>query len=162
MRFPSFRRTLLRALPLLAVACASGGPPRQDTGLTLLRCRPVNAAFAEASVDSAGDEITVRGHTFHLRPGSVRQITGFRVKDRPDGYAGVDIEPHDTRFQVPARLTLSYAHCDATGFSNLRIVEVEPGDTVIVDSMLDSRWDQRRRTVQVNLRHLSGYLIAGT
>jgi hypothetical protein len=162
MRLPSFRRTLLRVSPLLVVACASGGSPQPDTGLKLLRCRPVNAAFAEASVDSAGDSITVRGHTFHLRPGSVRHINGFRVKDRPDGYAGVDIEPHDAEFHIPAQLTVSYAHCDATGLRNLRIVEVEPGDTVIVDSMLDSRWDKRNQTVRVDLRHLSGYLIAGT
>jgi hypothetical protein len=162
MRFPSFRRTLLRALPLLAVACASGGSPQPDTGLTLLRCRTVNAAFARASVDSAGDSITVRGHTFYLRPGSVTTIDSFRVRDRPDGYAGVDIEPHGARFRVPARLVLSYAHCDDTVLSDLRIVEVEPGDTVIVDSMLNSSWDRRRKKVTVDLPHLSGYLIAGT
>ncbi len=162
MRFPSFRRTLLRASPLLVVACASGGSPQPDTGLTLLRCRPVNAAFAEAVVDSAGDEIIVHGHKFHLRPGSVTTIDSFRVRDRPDGYAGVDIEPHGARFRVPAQLVLSYAHCDARAFTNLTIVEVEPGDTVIVDSMLGSSWQRGKQTVTVDLPHLSGYLIAGT
>jgi hypothetical protein len=167
MRIASFHRILLRATPLLLVACASHGPspqPQPRTGLTLLQCPRTHPAAAEAAVDEKGDRITVRGHTFELRPGSVRRITPFRVRDRPDGYAGVEIEPDRTQFDVPARLTLSYAQCaaEAAGFSNLEIVQVQTGGTVIVDSTLNSEWNRNDMTVSVDIGHLSGYLIAGT
>lgn len=166
MRTPSFRHALLRVSPVLLMACTSYGPaPRQDgDAFRLLRCPPVRPAAAEATVDSAGDEITVRGHTFHLRPGSVTQITGFRVTDRADGYVGVEIEPDSTEFAVPAVLTLSYARCGnaAAGFRNLQVVEVGKGDTVIVDSTLDGVWNRRGATITVHIEHLSGYLIGGT
>ncbi|WP_420126074.1 hypothetical protein [Longimicrobium sp.] len=163
MRLPSYRRTLLRAVPLLVVACASGAPSPQPGALVLMPCRPANPAAAEASVDASGDRITVRGHTFDLRPGSVRRITRFRVEDRANGYAGVDIRPHGTRFDAPARLTLSYARCkaEAAGFRNLRIVEVRTGRTEIVGEPLRSGVDSINMTVTAEIPHLSGYLIGG-
>jgi hypothetical protein len=170
MRIASFRRALLRATPLLLVACASHAPsppPPPGTGLTLLKCRTAHPAAAEASVGSDGDEIRVRGHTFHLPPGAVRQVTGFRVADRTDGYAGVEITPHGTQFDAPARLTLSYARCgtEVAGYRRLQIVQVEVDSlqrTVIVDSTLQSQWNPRDSTVTAHIRHLSGYLISGT
>lgn len=168
IRSVSFRRTLLRASPLLLVACGGHGAsphPEPGTRLTLLRCPTGNPAAAEATVDAAGDQISVRGHSFQLRSGSVRQMTGFRVDDRADGYAGVDIQPHGTKFadNAPARLTLSYARCraEAERFTNLEIVEVSPGGTVIVDSMLNSEWNRDEMTVTADIRHLSGYLVGG-
>jgi hypothetical protein len=169
MRIVSFRRTLLRATPLLLVACASHAPsppPPPGSGLTLLQCRTANRAAAEASVGSEGDEIRVRGHTFHLPPGAVRQVLGFRVEDRVDGYAGVEITPHGTEFDAPARLTLSYARCgsEVARYRRLQIVEVKFDSLqrpVIVDSTLQSHWNQRDSTVTVHIRHLSGYLIGG-
>jgi hypothetical protein len=166
MRIASLRRVLLRATPLLLVACASGAPsPPPGSRLTLLQCPTANHAAAEASVGSDGDEIRVRGHTFHLRPGSVEQVTSFRVRDRVDGYAGVEIHPHGTRFSAPARLTLSYARCgsEVAGYSRLTIVEVDSLDgTTIRDDKLQSNWNRRDSTVTVHIQHLSGYLIAGT
>jgi hypothetical protein len=167
MRIPSFRRTLLRASPLLVVACASHAPsPPPGQGLTLLQCRTAHPAAAEASVGNDGDQIRVRGHTFHLPPGAVRQVTGFRVEDRVDGYAGVEITPHGTQFDAPARLTLSYARCGAqvAGYRRLQVVQVEVDSLqrpVIVDSTLQSQWNPRDSTVTVHIRHLSGYLIGG-
>ena len=167
MRTLSFRRILLRAAPLLLVACGGHGrvsPPGPGNGLTLLQCTRTNPASAKALVDVSGDEITVRRHRFHLRPNSVTRVDTFTVTDRPDGYAGVDIEPHGTRFDAPAKLTLSYAHCgnQAAGFRSLEIVEVEPGGTVIVDSTLNSEWNPEEMTVTTEIKHLSGYLISGT
>lgn len=163
MRIASFCRTLLRATPLLLVACASGG--RSPGGRILLQCPGANPAAAEASVDHAGDEIAVRGHRFRLHQGSVAGTTRFRVEERVDGYAGVDIQPHGTRFarDAPARLTLSYARCpaEAAGFRTLQIVEVRPGGTEIIEE-LGGRWDRRAMTVTVEIEHLSGYLISGT
>ena len=163
MRIASFRPMLLRATPLLLVACASGG--HSSGGRILLQCPGANPAAAEASVDQAGDEIAVRGHRFRLHPGSVPGTTHFRVEERVDGYAGVDIQPHGTRFanDAPARLTLSYARCrgEAAGFRTLQIVEVRPGGTEIVKE-LGGDWNRRDMTVSVEIEHLSGYLIAGT
>ena len=166
MRTPSFRRALLRVSPVLLVACTSYGPaPRRDGDVfRLLRCPPVRAAAAEATVDSAGDSITVRGHTFTLKPGSVTEVMGFRVTDRADGYVGVEIEPDSTEFAVPAVLTLSYARCGdaAAGFRHLKVVEVGKGDTVIVDSTLIGEWHRKDSKIKVQIKHLSGYLIGGT
>lgn len=166
MRIASFRRTLLRASPLLVVACASHAPsPPPGSRLTLLQCPTAHPAAAEASVGSDGDEIKVRGHTFHLRPGSVERVTGFRVRDRVDGYAGVEIHPHGTRFSTPARLTLSYARCgsEVAGYRRLTIVEVDSLDgTTILNDKLQGEWNRRDSTVTVFIQHLSGYLIAGT
>ena len=161
MRIASILRTLFRATPLVLVACASGGHSRG--GRILLPCPRANPAAAEASVDQAGDEIAVRGHRFRLQQGSVRGTTHFRVQDRVDGYAGVDITPHATQFEARARLTLSYARCrsEAAGFRTLQIVEVTPGGTDIIRE-LGGDWDRRDMTVTVELDHLSGYLISGT
>lgn len=166
MRIPSFRRTLLRASPLALVACASHGPsPEPGSGLTLLQCQTAHPAAAEASVGSEGDEIRVRGHIFHLPRGAVSRVTNFRVEDRIDGYAGVEIKPHGTRFDAPVQLTLSYARCgsEVAGYRRLQIVEVDTLEgTVILDSSLESHWNPRDSTVTVHIRHLSGYLISGT
>jgi hypothetical protein len=161
MRTPSYRRIILRASPLLVVACASGGSSPPPPGFELLRCQAANAAAAEATVDAAGDVLTVRGHTFRLPPGAVRRGTRFRVQDRATGHAGVDIRPHGTVFETPAQLTISYARCDvgAGQSRNLQIVEVRPGGTAVVGDPLPSRVDSIARTVTVEIEHLSGYLI---
>lgn len=166
MRIASIRHMLFRAAPLLLVACASGAPsPPPGSRLTLLQCPTARPAAAEAFVGGDGDVIRVRGHNFHLPPGAVREVTGFRVADRTDGYAGVEIRPHGTRFDAPARLTLSYARCgsEVAGYRWLTIVEVDSlGGTTILDDKLQSKWNRRDSTVTVHIRHLSGYLIAGT
>ena len=164
MRTLTFRRAFLRASPVLVVACASAGPsPPPPPGFTLLPCPSANAAAAEATVDESGDVLTVRGHSFRLHPGSVRRATRFRVADRANGHAGVDIRPHGTVFGTPAELTISYARCReaAARFTDLRIVEVRPGGTAIVGDPLPSRVDSTAMTVTAEIPHLSGYLVGG-
>ena len=157
--FPGFRRTLLRIVPLLAVACATAAPaPR---GVTLLECRAApNEAFASAVVDQAGDALHVRGHRFRLPPGAVRGRERFRVTDRRTANVGVDIVPHGYRFARPAEITLSYAACDdVPADAELVIVEVRPGTTIPVGDPLESKVDRQARTVTASIEHLSGYLI---
>lgn len=161
MRTPSFRRTLLVAVPALALACASVSPGRHvPPGYELLRCEPATIALTEVDVDSGGGTLVVRGHRFVLQPGSVGRRTRFRVRERETGYVGVDITPRRTRFNRPAQLTLSYAQCDDLGPGfRPSIVEVEHGGIRPVGPPLPGAVDSVARTVTVEIQHLSGYLI---
>ncbi|HEU0301480.1 MAG TPA: hypothetical protein VFR37_18620 [Longimicrobium sp.] len=157
---PLFRRILVRAAPLLlAAGCTPQVNPGED--YALLRCPPAGAAMAEMEIGPAGDVLRVRGHTFSLPSDAVGRQIRFRVRDRHTGYAGVDIEPHGTRFDAPAELTLSYAGCELpAGFEPI-IVEVLPGTTTIVGRPEITRRDPAARTVTARLPHLSGYLVGG-
>lgn len=164
--FP-FRRSLLRASPLLVAACASGGhPPGPPIGGALLECGvPPHEGLAVSVVEAGGDVLAVRGHTFRLPPGAVRGRERFEVRDRQTRNVGVDIRPHGYRFadSAAAVITLSYARCGdglPEGFRPT-IVEVEPGDTTRVQE-LETTWDPESRTVTARIQHLSGYLISGT
>jgi hypothetical protein len=161
MRMPSFRRTLLVVVPLLALACARAAPGRHvPPGFELLRCEPATIAFTEVDVDAEGGTLVVRGHRFVLHPGAVGRRTRFRVRERETGYVGVDITPRRTRFNRPAQLTLSYAQCDDLGPGfRPSVVEVEHGGIEPVGPPMLGAVDSVARTVTVEIQHLSGYLI---
>jgi hypothetical protein len=156
-----FRRFVIVGTPLFIFACATGVPgPPPPPGYELLRCRPAGAAVTQAEVDETGGTLAVRNHRFVLPPRAVGRNTRFTVRERRTGHVGVDITPRGTRFDTPARLTLSYAHCDGlpAGF-HPSVVEVEHGGTAIVGPPIYGEVDSAARTVTVDVEHLSGYLI---
>lgn len=159
---PRFGRILARALPLLALGCTG----RQDTDglsrVTLLHCTPQTESVAEAVAETAGDSLAVRGHKLVIPPGSLSIPTKFTMAARTDGYVGVEITSRLSTFAQPARLTLSYAHCDrlSVDSTKLRIYYVR-GEHVIAE--IPSEPDFATKTVTTwQLGHLSGYLLGGT
>jgi hypothetical protein len=160
----SFRRALLRASPLLVVACASGGrtaptPP----GMVFLECDQMpGAATASAEVTGQGDLLSVRGHSFYLPPGAVRGRERFEVRNRAGRNVGVDILPRGYHFSERAIVTLSWARCGSLppGFRPV-IVEVETG-TTRVKQVLEAQVNAGDSTVSAPIEHLTGYLIGGT
>jgi hypothetical protein len=162
--FPSIHRVLVRALPLLVVACAGAGPETDvPQGLVFLECDQMpGEARATAEVTDQGDLMTVRGNSFYLPPHAVRGRERFEVRSRAGRHVGVDIWPRGYRFGTSATITLSWARCGSLppGFTPV-VVEVETGRTK-VNQVLPSTVNMEDSTVSARIEHLTGYLIGGT
>jgi hypothetical protein len=161
MTHPTIRRRLAlfcMAPLLLTVACWDDGtsPPKY----TPLVCTAGTGASASNTIGPAGGTVTVNGNSLIVPAGALSAPVTFRIVERQDRSAGVEIEPHGTKFSKDATLALSYARCGAVNVTrDLRIVEVETGTTRVIRT-LPSQVDSTSGTVRTTrLDHLSGYLI---
>jgi hypothetical protein len=162
--FPQIHRVLVRALPLLVVACASAGPGRDVPGdLVFLECdQMLGTAHATAEVTDQGDVLRVRGNSLTLPPGAVRGRERFELRSRAGRHVGVDILPRSYQFGSSATITLSWARCGSLppGFTPV-VVEVEHGKAR-ANQVLQSTVNMEDSTVSAQIEHLTGYLIGGT
>ena len=165
-----FGRLLTGALPLLALGCMQRPPDGAGAGagagapqnVTLLRCTPQPEAVAEVVVGPAGDTVFVRRNRLVIPAEALNGPTRFTVRERTDGYVGVDITSAVSRFRPPLQLTLSYAHCDALPVDPTRL-KIYYVQGVHVMEELPSEVNPAAQTVTtLQLDHLSGYLLGGT
>ena len=158
-------RGLLRGAPILLLAACGGTqtqpPPAQ---YRLVECGHGDGSTATADVGPAGGRVSVRRHSLSIPSHAVGNATPFRITELDSAYVGVELQPHGTPFGRNATLTLSYHRCGGfpQGFDSLVIVQVNPGTNAVMESF-PTTLNRDSSTVSTSgLRHLSGYLIAGT
>lgn len=143
---------------MLGTACKDDGTgPREYKPLA---CAGGTGASGSSAIGPAGGTLTVNGNSLIVPAGALTSTVTFRIIERQDRTAGVEVEPHGTQFRQDATLALSYARCGTPGgFRDFRIMEVETGTTRVIRT-LPSQVDSATRTVRTTrLDHLSGYLI---
>lgn len=134
-------------LPLELIA--SGGGPSLSLG---------GASVTSAVIGSRGGEIaTASGHRLVFPAGAVAQPTEIRMRD--DGsFLGVRLEPHGLQFPAGRGPVLTLRHFGAAaGYDVLRVVYVGGAGEIL--EVLPTRTGED--AVIADLRHFSGYLIAG-
>jgi hypothetical protein len=100
---------------------------------------------------------TASGHRLVFPAGAVMHPTEIRMRD--DGaFVGVRLEPHGLQFPAGRSPVLTLRHFGAdAGYDALRIVYVDDAGEIL--EVLPTRTGEE--TVVAELRHFSGYLIAG-
>lgn len=160
-------RWLLRGTAILLLAACGGHssrlkpPPGQ---YRLVQCGRGDGSTGTAHVGPAGGRVSVNRHSLSIPPQAVGNATAFRITELDSAYVGVELQPHGTAFSRDATLTLSYARCGGfpPGFDSLVIVQVNPGNNAVIESFPTSINRDSSTVSTSGLKHLSGYLIAGT
>ena len=158
---------MLRGTPILLLAACGGTsnrfkpPTGQDQ---LVQCGRGSGSTATAEVGPAGGRVSVARHSLRIPPQAVGNATAFRITELDSAYVGVEVQPHGAAFNHDATLTLSYARCGGfpQGFDSLIIVQVNPGNNAVIEKFPTSINRDSSTVSTSGLKHLSGYLIAGT
>jgi hypothetical protein len=125
--------------------------------LNLFRCESPSIEPVTRTVGAGGGTIYVGRHSLYIPPGALREPVSISATVKGGNEVKVDFEPHGLRFQRPAVLTLSYAHC-STRPVRPRIVYVD--DLLGIVERQASLDDKYGRRVVGKLDHFSGYAIA--
>jgi hypothetical protein len=125
--------------------------------LTVFRCETPAYGSVTQTVGWGGGTIKVGPHSLYIPPGALSRPVAITATAKAGSQVKVDFEPHGLRFQRPAVLTLSYAHCQSKP-SRPRIVYVT--DLLSILELLPSLNDPSRDRVVGKLDHFSGYAFA--
>lgn len=125
----------------------------------LLSCEPLPYQLVSQKVGSGGGKVTVGPHTLVIPRGALRRETLITAEIFPDNASSVRFTPEGLTFAKPAKVTLSYAHCDGA-LSLLPKQVAYTTDLLAILEYLDSRDDARRQQVSAALNHFSRYAVA--
>jgi hypothetical protein len=125
--------------------------------LTVYRCETPALGSVTRTVGPGGGTVYVGKHSLYIPPGALQEPVSITATVKGGNEVKVDFQPHGLRFQRPAVLTLSYAHCP--------VRPVRPRMVYVTDllSILErqaSLDDEYGRRVVGKLDHFSGYAIA--
>lgn len=174
----SRRRRLVAGLAsVVLVGCTATAPPTgpaSDEGAAfswssgrsfsvsdlLLKCKPLAADEAAQSIGREGGTIAVGPHTLEIPAGALRRSILITAAIVPDSASSVKLGPAGLTFAVPARLTLSYAHCHGAGISRAFRRVAYTTDALEVLKLLPSQDKAEKKTVSAWLDHFSRYAVA--
>jgi hypothetical protein len=125
----------------------------------LLTCSPMPGASASAIIGPAGGSIRVGPHRLDIPAGALDQRVLISATAPTGRVNRVELLPHGLQFDVPAKLTMSYANCDLLG-STLpkRIAYIDSNLNIL--ELLRSVDDFANRRVSTRLEHFSEYAVA--
>lgn len=136
------------------------------TSLTLLRCRPLPYASDVRVVGPAGGRLRIGPHTLTIPAGALSNRVVITGEAPVSELAQVRFSPHGLTFneRYPARLTLSYDHCDSRLGLNLpkRIVYVDDLLQIleVLPSLNDDDDDDDDEKTTAPINHFSSYVVA--
>lgn len=109
------------------------------------------------TVGASGGLLTANGHNLRIPAGALteNEEARFTIVHPPRDFVVVSVTPHGKRFDVPATLELSYAHCPERDVS-LAVYRWGGQDGWV---KLDSDQDRSRAVVAVELQSLSSYAL---
>jgi hypothetical protein len=140
-----------------------GYPPKEPTKPELLVCPNPEEQRTDVEIGKEGGVVAVGGHRLELPPGSVREPVKFSVALLADKVLKLDIKANGEdsfKFENPATLTLTFEKCEApSNPSYLFIAKIDPKTNEVL-ARLDSRVNERERTVTAQLSSLTAYSLA--
>jgi hypothetical protein len=125
----------------------------------LLSCSPMAAASASASIGPTGGSILVGPHRLDIPAGALPHPVVISASAPSDRVNRVELLPHGLQFNVPVKLTMSYANCNVLG-STLpkRIAYIDSNLNIL--ELLVSVDDFANKKVSTRLEHFSEYAVA--
>ncbi|MFN2567643.1 MAG: hypothetical protein ABR499_21825 [Gemmatimonadaceae bacterium] len=127
------------------------------SNLALYRCSTPSFGSVTQSVGPAGGVVTVGPHSLVVPPGALDRTVAITASTKAADHVGVDFQPEGLRFNYPAVLRLSYAHCDRAPVLP-KVVYVD--DLLSILELLPTLNDPDNDRVTTRLRHFSGYALA--
>jgi hypothetical protein len=127
------------------------------SNLTLYKCSTPAFGTVTQKIGPAGGVIRVGPHSLSIPEGALDRTVQITASTRAADHVGIDFQPEGLRFERPATLRLSYAHCDRHPLLP-KIVYVD--DLLSILELLPSLNDLGNDRVTARLRHFSGYAIA--
>ena len=125
--------------------------------LSLFRCETPAYGSVTQTVGWGGGIIKVGPHSLYVPPGALNAPVAITATASAGSQVKVDFEPHGLRFQRPAVLTLSYAHCST---QPLRPKVVYVDNALSILELVPSVNDAWNRRAKAKLDHFSGYAFA--
>ncbi|HXE57989.1 MAG TPA: hypothetical protein VNK43_08305 [Gemmatimonadales bacterium] len=137
------------------------GPIDLDLSRLLLQCTPLPYARVERVIGPAGGVLSVGPHVLTVPPGALDRPVAITAELPSDRVSSVRLSPHGLEFAPgrPARLSLSYAHCQGAGILlPKRIAYItESLDLIALLRSIDNPFQRR---VSAELEHFSRYAVA--
>ena len=139
-------------------------PPRHDfissfAFPTLLKCAPLPADSASATIGPDGGVIQVGPHQLTIPAGALQDTVTITAVAPSSPVIRVQFEPHGLTFEGSISLSLSYAHCSGLALFVPKQVAYTDGGFNILE-LLPSLDDLVARRVTGELHHFSDYAIA--
>lgn len=125
--------------------------------LTVFRCETPSYGSVTQTVGRYGGAIKIGPHSLYIPAGALSGPVAITATASAGSQVKVDFQPHGLRFEEPAILTLSYAHCSSSP-SRPKIVYVN--DLLSILELLPSLNDTYRERVIGRIDHFSGYAFA--
>ena len=125
--------------------------------LVLFPCQTPSYGSVTQTVGRYGGTIKVGPHSLYIPAGALSGPVAITATATSGQQVKVDFQPHGLRFQEPATLTLSYAHCSSQP-ERPTIVYVDDGLTIL--EQFPTFNDTYRDKVVGRIDHLSGYAFA--
>ena len=176
MNLSRFRLPLLAAaLVLVAASCRDAGPTAPSVAApvasapesdllwslrgTLLKCSPLPAATASATIGASGGVIQVGPHRLAVPAGALPSSVTITASFPSDTLNRVEFQPHGLQFNKPATLTMGYAHCGALAKILPKRIAYLDANLNVLELLLslDQLWLQQ---VSTRLDHFSEYAVA--
>ena len=140
-------------------------PPNQDfissnfAFPSLLRCSPLPAASASATIGPDGGVLDVGPHQLTIPAGALQEPVTITAVAPSSSVIRVDFEPQGLTFQGTVSLSLSYAHCTGLALLVPKQVAYTDGGLNILE-LLPSLDDLFAQRVTGQVSHFSDYAIA--
>lgn len=132
---------------------------RTTSSLGLMTCRPLPFAQSTATIGPRGGTIYVGPHRLTIPAGALDSNTTITATAPSERVNHVVLLPHGLEFDEPAKLTMSYANCDAVGsLLPKRIAYTTPNLRIL--EILRTLDNLRRRELTTELDHFSDYVLA--
>jgi hypothetical protein len=125
--------------------------------LVLFRCETPAYGSVTQRVGRYGGTIQVGPHSLYIPSGALPGSVEITATTTAGSQVKVDFQPHGLRFEKPAVLTLSYAHCSS---EPSRPTVVYVSDSLTILEKLPSVNDRFRSRVVGRIDHFSGYAFA--
>jgi hypothetical protein len=125
----------------------------------LLRCSPLPAASTSETIGPEGGTIRVGPHSLSIPAGALDAAVTITATIPVDTVNRIRFAPSGLTFDVPARLTMSYANCDIISVLLPKRIAFMSGETTILEYLLSIDLPLSR-VVKGRLEHFSNYAIA--
>lgn len=125
--------------------------------LVLFPCETPSYGSVTQTVGRYGGTIKVGPHSLYIPPGALGAPVAITATATAGKQVKVDFQPHGLRFQEPATLTLSYAHCSVQP-ERPTIVYVD--DSLTILEQFTTFNDKYRDRLVGRIDHFSGYAFA--
>jgi hypothetical protein len=126
----------------------------------LLSC-PIQPEWTDQqAIGPEGGTLRVGPHRLKIPAGALESTVVITATAASDSAVSVTFQPEGLTFNVPARLTLDYAHCPLISTLMTKRIAYTTDDGQDVLQMLSSTDDLYRHKVSAELDHFSRYAVA--
>lgn len=129
----------------------------QLPGIDLLRCEPKPFDGDAKIIGPEGGTLQMGEHRLEIAKGALTEEQLIVAEAPTTSLVEAQFEPEGLRFQVPAKLTLSYKGCVLPPRADLGVVYLGNGNRIL--ELLPSKDDRPTNSVDSDIQHFSRYAV---